>query len=460
MGIVVNLVAGVLFGLGLVISGMADPAKVQNFLDLAGRWDPSLAFVMGGAVLVTTAGYALAFRRSTPVFSDQFHLPTTTAIDARLIGGSALFGIGWGLSGYCPGPAVTGLPLMAPGTLAFVPAMIAGMALVRWLTPSSATPGSGRQLPATAASSAKGMNTMTTLAAVTYPLRPDLKPDVMGFFDADTNTISYVVKDPASNACAIIDSVMDIDYAAGRISYTAADKMIAHIQTRGLKVEWLIETHAHADHLSAAPYIQGKLGGKIGIGEHIIIVQNVFGKIFNEGTQFQRDGSQFDRLFRDGDIYMIGSLPVLVMHTPGHTPACTTHVVGDAAFVGDTLFMPDGGTARADFPGGDARILYCSIRKLLDTLPPQTRLFMCHDYAPGGRAVGWETTVAQERAQNIHVHDGISEDEFVAMRSARDATLGMPKLIVPSIQVNIRAGHLPEPDDSGKRFLKVPLNGL
>ncbi|MFN3746779.1 MAG: MBL fold metallo-hydrolase [Hyphomicrobiaceae bacterium] len=287
-----------------------------------------------------------------------------------------------------------------------------------------------------------------------------LNPDVTAFFDKDTNTISYVVKDPASTSCAIVDSVMDIDYAAGRISYASADKIIEHVRTHGLTVEWLIETHAHADHLSAAPYIQQKLGGKIGIGEHITTVQTVFGKVFNEGTEFQRDGSQFDRLFKDGDTYQIGGLTARVMHTPGHTPACTTHVIGNAAFVGDTLFMPDGGSARADFPGGDARTLYRSMRRILETLPADTRLFMCHDYGPNGREIRWETTVAEERAHNIHVRDGVSEDEFVAMREARDKTLSMPKLIIPSLQVNIRAGHLPEPDASGKRFLKVPVNGL
>jgi glyoxylase-like metal-dependent hydrolase (beta-lactamase superfamily II) len=297
------------------------------------------------------------------------------------------------------------------------------------------------------------------MSVTSTPVHWSFKPEVEGFFDADTNTISYVVKDPYSNACAIIDSVMDIDYAAGRISYEAADKLIAYVQAKGLKVEWLIETHAHADHLSGAPYIQGKLGGKIGIGENIKIVQDVFGKIFNEGTQFQRDGSQFDALFKDGDTYQVGTMTVHVMATPGHTPACMTHIAGNAAFVGDTLFMPDGGTARADFPGGDARVLFHSIKKVL-SLPGEMRLFMCHDYAPGGRAITWETTVAEERAHNIHVRDGITEDEFVAMRSARDQTLGMPKLIVPAIQVNIRAGNLPEPDESGKRFLKVPLNGL
>lgn len=287
-----------------------------------------------------------------------------------------------------------------------------------------------------------------------------LAPKVTAFFDKDTNTISYVVQDPGSNACAIIDAVMDFDYAAGRISYVSADALIRFVRDNGLACEWLIETHAHADHLSGAPYIQQQLGGKLGIGEHIVTVQEEFGKVFNEGTEFRRDGSQFDRLFKDGDTYAIGGLPVRVMHTPGHTPACTTHVMGDAAFVGDTLFMPDGGSARADFPGGDARTLYRSMRRILETLPPQTRLFMCHDYGPNGRAIHWETTVAEERAHNIHVRDGISEDDFVAMREARDKTLAVPRLILPSLQVNIRAGHLPEPDESGKRFLKVPVNGL
>ena len=286
-----------------------------------------------------------------------------------------------------------------------------------------------------------------------------VKPEVTAFFEKETNTISYVVKDPRSDVCAIIDSVMDIDYASGRISYRSADRIIEHVRTNKLAVEWLIETHAHADHLSGAPYIQGKLGGKLGIGEGITAVQEVFGKVFNEGAEFRRDGSQFDRLFKDGDTYTIGTMSVVTMHTPGHTPACMTHVIGNAAFVGDTLFMPDGGTARADFPGGDARQLYRSIKQLL-ALPGEMRLFMCHDYGPNGRDIRWETTVADERAHNIHVRDGIPEDEFVAMREARDKTLSMPKLIVPSLQVNIRAGHLPEPDESGKRFLKVPVNGL
>jgi len=295
----------------------------------------------------------------------------------------------------------------------------------------------------------------------TIPFAIDLsiKPEVHAFFDRPTNTVSYVVKDPASNACAVIDSVMDIDYAAGRIAYDSADAIVAFIEKHSLKLEWLIETHVHADHLSGAPYIQGKLGGKIGIGDNITIVQETFGKIFNEGTEFQRDGSQFDRLFKDGDTYQIGEMTAFAMLTPGHTPACMTHVIGDAAFVGDTLFMPDGGSARADFPGGDARVLYRSIKRVL-SLPNEMRLFMCHDYGPNGRDIRWETTVAEQRSHNIHVRDGITEDVFVAIREARDKTLDMPKLIIPSLQVNMKAGELPQPDASGKRFLKVPINGL
>jgi len=286
-----------------------------------------------------------------------------------------------------------------------------------------------------------------------------IHPEVTTFFDEPTNTFSYVVKDPETSSCAIIDSVLDLDYAAGRFNYRSADAIIKHITDKSLKLEWLIETHVHADHLSAAPYIQAKLGGEIGIGAGITFVQETFGKIFNEGTEFQRDGSQFDRLFNDGDIYHVGTMPALAIHTPGHTPACMTHVMGDAAFVGDTLFMPDGGTARADFPGGDARILYRSIKKVL-ALPAETRLFMCHDYGPNGRKILNETTVAEQHKHNIHVHDGVTEDEFVALRTARDATLGMPKLIIPSLQVNMKAGALPDADETGKRFLKVPLNGL
>ena len=284
-------------------------------------------------------------------------------------------------------------------------------------------------------------------------------PEVTGFFDPQTSTISYVVKDPDSNACAIIDSVMDMDYAAGRISYEHAQRIIAFVQSQGLQVEWLIKTHVHADHLSAAPYLQGILGGKLGIGRKITVVQETFGKIFNAGTEFQRDGSQFDRLFEDGDTYQIGNLRCLALHTPGHTPACMTHVIGDAAFVGDTLFMPDGGSARADFPGGDAGVLYDSIQKVL-ALPDDTRLFMCHDYAPNGREVRWETTVAEEKAHNIHVGCGKTRAEFVAFRAARDAELGMPRLIIPSLQVNMRAGHLPPEDEEGRRYLTVPLDAL
>ena len=286
-----------------------------------------------------------------------------------------------------------------------------------------------------------------------------VRPEVTGFFDEATNTISYVVRDPTSDACAIIDSVMDIDYAAGRIAFAHADRIVEHVRTQSLRVEWLIETHVHADHLSAAPYLQRQLGGRIGIGERIVQVQETFGKVFNEGTEFKRDGSQFDRLFADGETYRIGNMTAVAMHTPGHTPACTTHVVGDAAFVGDTLFMPDGGTARADFPGGDARTLYRSIQRIL-ALPLQTRLFMCHDYGPNGREIRWETTVAEERAKNIHVCEGVDEDDFVRMRTQRDATLSMPRLILPSLQVNMRAGQLPPADADGRRFLKLPLNVL
>jgi glyoxylase-like metal-dependent hydrolase (beta-lactamase superfamily II) len=297
------------------------------------------------------------------------------------------------------------------------------------------------------------------MRSIPHAVDLSLKPEVMPFFEAETNTISYIVKDPGSNACAVIDSVLDFDYAAGRITYRSADAIIAFIHERNLGLEWLIETHVHADHLSAAPYIQKSLGGKIGIGEQITVVQDTFGKVFNEGTEFQRDGSQFDRLFADGDTYTVGGMTAFAMHTPGHTPACMTHVIGDAAFVGDTLFMPDGGTARADFPGGDARQLFRSITRVL-ALPPETRLFMCHDYGPNGRDISWETTVADERAHNIHVRVGIGEGDFVSMRTARDATLGMPKLIMPAIQINMRGGRLPEPDAEHRRFLKIPLNGF
>jgi glyoxylase-like metal-dependent hydrolase (beta-lactamase superfamily II) len=291
-----------------------------------------------------------------------------------------------------------------------------------------------------------------------YPVNMDVKPQVDAFFDAATNTISYIVKDPASNHCAIVDSVMDIDYAAGRITHDHADVLIRQIRERGLTLDWIIETHVHADHLSAAPYIQEQLGGKIGVGSKIKVVQETFGKVFNEGTEFQRDGSQFDALFEDGDTYMIGQMQVVTISTPGHTPACMVHVMGDAAFVGDTLFMPDGGSARADFPGGDAGTLYDSIQKVL-ALPDDMRLFMCHDYAPGGRDIQWETTVAEEKAHNIHVGGGKSKEDFVRFRTERDAQLDMPRLIIPSLQVNMRAGAVPT-DKDGNQMLKVPVNGL
>ena len=291
-----------------------------------------------------------------------------------------------------------------------------------------------------------------------YPVDMTTFPEVHSFFDPATNTISHVVRDPKSDACAVIDSVMDIDYAAGRITYEHADQIIDFIRAKGWRLEWLIETHVHADHLSAAPYIQEKLGGRIGIGAKITVVQDTFGKIFNEGTEFQRDGSQFDALFKDGDRYQIGTMTAFAIHTPGHTPACMTHVIGDAAFVGDTLFMPDGGSARADFPGGDAGELYDSIQKVL-ALPDNMRLFMCHDYGPNGRDIRWETTVGDEKQHNIHVGHGASRDDFVRFRTERDAVLAMPKLIIPSLQVNMRAGALPT-DTGGNPVLKVPINGL
>ncbi|MDX5976760.1 MBL fold metallo-hydrolase [Vreelandella alkaliphila] len=283
-------------------------------------------------------------------------------------------------------------------------------------------------------------------------------PIVTHFFDEPTNTFSYVVQDPDSNACAILDSVLDFDYAAGHTDVRSADEIIEFIRDNRLEVTWILETHVHADHLSAAPYLHQMLGGKTGIGAHIVDVQEIFGKAFNAGTEFARDGSQFDALFNEGDTFTIGSLQARVLHTPGHTPACLTYVIGDAAFVGDTLFMPDYGTARCDFPGGDARTLYRSIQKVL-ALPTQTRLFLCHDYkAPGRDVYQHETSVAEQRDANVHVHEGISEDEFVKMRTERDATLGMPKLIIPSVQVNMRAGEMPPSDDNGVVYLKVPIN--
>lgn len=293
---------------------------------------------------------------------------------------------------------------------------------------------------------------------MTYPIDMTIKPEVSGYFDEATNTITYIVKDPSSNHCAIIDSVMDIDYAAGRITYDHADGLIAEIEARGLTVDWIIETHVHADHLSAAPYLQQKLGGKIGVGEKIVVIQETFGKVFNEGTEFQRDGSQFDGLFKDGDTYMIGNMQAFAMYTPGHTPACMVHVVGNAAFAGDTLFMPDGGSARADFPGGDAGELYDSIQKVL-SLPDEMRLYMCHDYGPNGRAIQWETTVAEQKANNIHVGGGKTREEFIKFRTERDAQLAMPKLIIPSLQVNMRGGEVPT-DKDGNAMLKVPVNGI
>ena len=282
---------------------------------------------------------------------------------------------------------------------------------------------------------------------------------IKAFFEAESNTISYVVTDPATRHCAVLDSVLDFDPASGAITYNSADAIMAYIKAEKLTLEWLIETHVHADHLSAAPYIQEKLGGKIGISALITVVQDTFGKVFNAGTEFERDGSQFDHLFEDGETYRIGDLEATAMLTPGHTPACMAHQIGDAVFVGDTLFMPDGGTARADFPGGDARVLYRSIQRIL-ALPDETRIFVCHDYMPGGRDLRWQTTVAEQKQQNIHLANGVSEDEFVTMREARDATLGMPRLIMPSIQVNMRAGHMPPEEDNGEVYVKIPISGL
>jgi glyoxylase-like metal-dependent hydrolase (beta-lactamase superfamily II) len=284
------------------------------------------------------------------------------------------------------------------------------------------------------------------------------RPEVKAFFDEATFTISYVVADPETKACALIDSVLDYDPAAGRTNTDSADRMIAYVREQGLKPEWIIDTHVHADHLSAAPYLKDAVGGKMAIGEHITIVQDNFGKIFNAGTEFQRDGSQFDHLFTDGETYTLGNIECRAIHTPGHTPACMTHVIGDAAFVGDTIFMPDFGTARCDFPGGDARALYKSIRKIFQ-LPDETRLFMCHDYGTDQRKeYKWESTVGEEKARNVHVHEGASEDDFVEMRTIRDRKLGMPRLIIPSVQVNMRAGQMPPAEDNGTIYLKTPLN--
>lgn len=286
------------------------------------------------------------------------------------------------------------------------------------------------------------------------------KPVIRTFFDEATFTASHVVHDPNTKAAAIIDSVLDYEASSGRTSYASAEKIVAYIRAEGLHVEWQLETHAHADHLSAAPWLQEQVGGKLGIGADIVTVQKVFGKIFNAGSQFARDGSQFDRLFHDGEHFKIGTLDAIALHVPGHTPADMAFIIGDAAFIGDTLFMPDYGTARADFPGGDARMLFRSIHRLLK-LPEQTRLFLCHDYkAPGRDTFAWETTVGDERVHNVHVHDGVTEDDFVQMRTTRDAKLSLPNLIMPSVQVNIRGGHMPEPEDNGVSYIKIPINKM
>lgn len=283
---------------------------------------------------------------------------------------------------------------------------------------------------------------------------------IQSFFDNATFTVTYVVVDSDTRSCAVIDPVLDFDAASGRTSYSSADRVIAYITGQGLRLEWILETHAHADHLSAGSYIKSMLGGRLAIGAHIVDVQKIFTKVFNLKDSVAPDGSQFDILFKHGDTFDIGGLAARVLHTPGHTPACVIYIIGDAAFVGDTLFMPDYGSARADFPGGDARTLYRSMRQIL-ALPESTRIFTCHDYkAPGRAHFAWESTVSEQRRGNIHVRDGIGEEEFVAMRTARDKTLGMPHLILPSIQVNIRAGALPSPEDNGVSYLKLPVNAL
>lgn len=287
-----------------------------------------------------------------------------------------------------------------------------------------------------------------------------MQPNIQTFFDPVTWTVSYVVFDQPGGHCAIIDPVLDYDPKSGRTKHHSANVLIKFVHSKELTVNWILETHAHADHLSSAHYLKQKLGGKIAIGSRIPGVQQVFKKLFNMGSDFQPDGSQFDHLFNDGDTFEVGELKGKAIFVPGHTPADMAYQFGDAIFIGDTMFMPDVGTARADFPGGDARQLYRSIRKLLDNHPPETRLFMCHDYPPGDRPVQWESTIAEQRAHNIHVHDGISEDEFVAMRTARDITLGMPVLILPSVQVNVRAGQMPPAEDNGRVYLKIPINVL
>jgi glyoxylase-like metal-dependent hydrolase (beta-lactamase superfamily II) len=286
-----------------------------------------------------------------------------------------------------------------------------------------------------------------------------MNPEVTSFFHEGSNTICHVVREPDGGHCAIIDAALDYDQAAGRTHTAFAEKIVAFVREQGLAVDWILETHAHADHLSAAPYLRAQLGGRIGIGEHITDVQRLFKDLFNLEKTFNTDGSQFDRLFEDGERFRVGALEAQVLYTPGHTPACVTYVIGDAAFVGDTLFMPDGGTARADFPGGDAATLYRSIEKIL-ALPPSTRLYVCHDYGPGGRAIAWQTTVAEELSKNIHVHEGVREAEFVKLRTERDRTLAVPQLLIPSIQVNMRAGELPPPEDNGVSYIKIPLNRI
>ena len=286
------------------------------------------------------------------------------------------------------------------------------------------------------------------------------KPDVTGFFDQATYTISYVVADPETKQCAIVDSLLDFDQASGRTTTASADKLIAFVREQGLTCEWIIDTHVHADHLTAAPYIRDQIGGKTAIGDQIPVVQRVFGEIFNEDGSFHTDGSQFDHLFTDGEVYRIGNLEARAIHTPGHTPACMSHLIGDALFVGDTIFMPDFGTARCDFPGGDAGTLFDSIQKLF-ALPDETRMFLCHDYmAPGRDTYRWETTVGEQKTSNIHMKAGTSREDFIAMRTARDETLDMPKLILPSVQINMRAGDMPPPEDNGQRYMKIPINAL
>jgi len=283
------------------------------------------------------------------------------------------------------------------------------------------------------------------------------KPEVISFFDKDTSTFTYIVKDVSTDFCAVIDPVLNFDYASGKTSYESADQIIAYIERHRLKLQWIIETHVHADHVTCAPYIQQQLGGEIAVGEQITVVQNTFASVFNEGEAFKRDGSQFGHLFSEGEEYKIGNMQCRAMHTPGHTPACMTHVIGDAVFVGDTLFMPDGGTARADFPGGDAGQLYDSIQRIL-ALPEHYRVFVCHDYQPNGRELAYLTTVNQEKQSNIHVKTGISKDDFIKMREKRDGTLSMPRLILPSLQINMRAGLFPPAEDDGEVYLKIPVN--